>query len=96
MTLRNAFEEIATEDTAIEQTSLLRRIVALLMSPRGYDKTSARQRVTASIENLPTLASVTTVTTVGNIGQIAGRDASMWINPINRTSWALTCRARIS
>ena len=93
MTLRNAFEEIATEDTAIEQTSLLRRIVALLMSPRGYDKTSARQRVTAAIENLPTLA---TVTTVGNIGQIAGRDASMWINPINRTSWALTCRARIS
>lgn len=96
MTLRNAFEEIATEDTAIEQVSILRRILALLMSPRGYDKTSARQRVTAAIENLPTLASVTTVTTVGNIGQIAGRDASMWINPINRTSWALTCRARIS
>ena len=96
MTLRNAFEEIATEDTAIEQTGLLRRILALLMSPRGYDKTTARQRVTASIENLPTLATVTTVNTVANIGQIAGRDASMWINPINRTSWALTCRARIS
>lgn len=99
MTLRNAFEEIATEDTSVEQASLLRRIVALLMSPRGYDKTIGRQRVSAQVETLPTLASVTTVTTVttvGNIGQIAGRDASMWINPINRTSWALTCRARIS
>lgn len=96
MTLRNAFEEIATEDTSVEQASLLRRIVALLMSPRGYDKTIGRQRVSAQVETLPTLATVTTVTTLGNIGQIAGRDASMWINPINRTSWALTCRARIS
>ena len=72
---------------------LLRRAITLLMSPRGYDKSMARQRVTANIENLPTLA---TVTTVGNIGQIAGRDGVMLINPTNRTSWALNHRSRIS
>lgn len=95
MTLRNAFEDLATEDTVAEQAGLLRRIIALLMSPRGYDKTTGRQRVTAYVES-GTVTTVTTVTTLSNISQIAGRDASMWINPINRTSWALTCRARIS
>ena len=98
MTLRNAFEDLATEDTVAEQAGLLRRIIALLMSPRGYDKTTGRQRVTASVESgtVTTVTTVTTVSTLSNISQIAGRDASMWINPINRTSWALTCRARIS
>lgn len=95
MTLINAFEDLATEDTVAEQAGLLRRIIALLMSPRGYDKTTGRQRVTASVES-GTVTTVTTVSTLSNISQIAGRDASMWINPINRTSWALTCRARIS
>lgn len=93
MTMRNAFEGLATDDTI---GGLLRRIVALLMSPRGYDKSTARQRVTAAIENLPTLSTVTTVGTVSNMAQIAGRDASMLINPINRTSWALNHRSRIS
>lgn len=73
---------------------LLRRIVALLMSPRGYDKSMARQRVTANIENLPTLA---TVTTVGNAASIGGVDArAMLISPTNRTSWALNHRSRIT
>lgn len=96
MTLRNAFEDLATEETV---GSLLRRAVALLMSPRGYDKSMARQRVTANIENLPTLAAVTTVatvTTVGNMSQIAGRDGVMIVNPTNRTSWALNHRSRIT
>lgn len=96
MTLMNAFEDLATEGTLEEQNELLRRIIALLMSPRGYDKSLARNRVTAAVESLPTLAAVTTVSTVSNISQLAGRDASMLINPSNRTSWALTHRARIS
>ena len=75
---------------------LLRRIVALLMSPRGYDRVMARLRVTANVENLPTLANVTTVATVSNIAQVAGRDGIMVVNPINRTSWALNHRSRIS
>lgn len=71
---------------------LLRRIVALLMSPRGYDKSQARQRVTAAIES----GTVTTCSTVSNVSQIAGRDGSMLINPTNRTSWALNHRSRIT
>lgn len=92
MTMRNAFEDLATEETV---GSLLRRAIALLMSPRGYDKALARQRVTAAIENLPTLSTCTTVGTVANMG--TGRDAGqMLINPTNRTSWALNHRARIT
>lgn len=80
------------DDTA---GSLLRRMIALLMSPRGYDKALARQRVTAAIENLPTLTTCTTVGTITNMG--AGRDAGqMLINPTNRTSWALNHRSRIT
>ena len=92
MTMRNAFEDLATEETV---GSLLRRAIALLMSPRGYDKSLARQRVTATIENLPTLSTCTTVGTVTNMG--AGRDAGqMLVNPTNRTSWALNHRSRIT
>lgn len=97
-------EKLLDEDNPVPVSDsivggLLRRIVALLMSPRGYDKSMARQRVTANVENLPTLAAVTTVatvTTVGNMSQIAGRDGVMLINPTNRTSWALNHRARIT
>ena len=84
---------IPTNDDTVG--SLLRRMIALLMSPRGYDKALARQRVTAAIENLPTLSTCTTVGTVTNMG--TGRDAGqMLINPTNRTSWALNHRARIT
>lgn len=92
--LLNQNNPMPTNDDTVG--SLLRRIVALLMSPRGYDKSQARQRVTAAIENLPTLATVTNVGTVGNMSQIAGRDAVMLINPTNRTSWALNHRSRIT
>lgn len=91
MTMRNAFEDLATEETV---GSLLRRAIALLMSPRGYDKALARQRVTASVENLPTLA---TCTTVGNVAAVGSVDArTMIVNPTNRTSWALNHRSRIT
>ena len=93
--MRNANESLATDSSVAEGSSLLRRILALLMSPRGYDKSMARQRVTAAIENLPTLTTCTTVGTITNMG--AGRDAGqMLINPTNRTSWALNHRSRIT
>lgn len=93
MSLFNAFAEMATEDSLREGNSLLSRIVALLSSPRGYDKTQGRQRGTVVVES-GTVA-VTAVTTVANMG--SGRDAGqMMINPINRTSWALNHRSRIS
>ena len=91
--LADADHPIPTSDDTVG--SLLRRMIALLMSPRGYDKSMARQRVTAAIENLPTLTTCTTVGTITNMG--AGRDAGqMLINPTNRTSWALNHRSRIT
>ena len=75
-----------------EAVSLLRNLLAMLISPRGYDKSQARQRVTAVLES----GTVTTVSTVSNVAQIAGRDGVMLINPVNRTSWALNHRSRIS
>ena len=91
--LLNSDNPMPTNDDTVG--SLLRRMIALLMSPRGYDKSMARQRVTAAIENLPTLTTCTTVGTITNIG--AGRDAGqMLINPTNRTSWALNHRSRIT
>lgn len=92
--LLNADSPMPTNDDTVG--SLLRRMIALLMSPRGYDKSLSRQRVTATVETLPTLTTCTTVGTVGNMTQIAGRDGVMLINPTNRTSWALNHRARIS
>lgn len=87
MTMRNAFADLATEDTV---GSLLRRAIALLMSPRGYDKGLARHRVTAVIES-------GTVATVGNVTLVGGRDvATTLLNPTNRTSWALNHRSRIT
>lgn len=94
MSLINALGNTATEDTAQDGTSLLSRIVALLSSPRGYDKAQARHRGTVVVES----GTVTTATTVGTITNVgSGRDAGqMMINPINRTSWALNHRSRIS
>ena len=91
--LLNDTNPMPTNDDTVG--SLLRRMIVLLMSPRGYDKSLSRQRVTASIENLPTLTTCTTVGTITNMG--AGRDAGqMLINPTNRTSWALNHRSRIT
>ena len=94
--LLDANNPMPTNDDTVG--SLLRRMIALLMSPRGYDKSMARQRVTAAIENLPTLSTCTTVGTVGTVTNMGtGRDAGqMLINPTNRTSWALNHRARIT
>ena len=94
--LLNDTNPMPTNDDTVG--SLLRRMIALLMSPRGYDKSLSRQRVTATVESLPTLTTCTTVGTVGTITNMgAGRDAGqMLINPTNRTSWALNHRSRIT
>ena len=91
--LLNDTNPMPTNDDTVG--SLLRRMIVLLMSPRGYDKSLSRQRVTATVESLPTLTTCTTVGTITNMG--AGRDAGqMLINPTNRTSWALNHRSRIT
>ena len=87
----SAFNPLPTFDDA--NNGLLRRILLMLMAPLGFDKSLQRQRVTASIENLPTL---TTVTTVGNINGINGRNSDMLLNANINTAWALCVRSRIT
>lgn len=96
MTMRNAFENLATEATADANNGLLRRILLMLMAPLGFDKSLQRQRVTAAIENLPTLTQCTTVGTVTNLNGINGRNSDMLLNANINTAWALNVRARIT
>jgi hypothetical protein len=88
----------------------LSRILNMLMSPLGYDKSINRQRGTVVLESgtLTTVGTVTTVTTVStvnsvtavagvnNIVAVGGFPAQMQILDGNRTSWALGVRARIT
>ena len=80
--------------------SLLTRIVNLLMSPMGFDRSLSRQRVTGIIES-GTVTSVTTVTTVTNIGtgrtgiELQDNLASVRASS-NLTAWANCVRSRIS
>ncbi|MCA3072809.1 MAG: hypothetical protein IOD11_20535 [Rhodocyclaceae bacterium] len=81
--------------------SLLQRILSVLLSPVGYDRTIGRQRSTAVIES-GTVTTVTTVTTVSTItalqalNNIDGRNGSMLINAANLSAWADVHRSRIS
>lgn len=99
---------ISGTPTVIVDTSDLRNqlssTVALLDSPRGYDKSLQRQRGTVLIESgtvttVSTVSSVTTVTTVTtvtgltNIDGIQGRIAQ---NAENLSGWAACVRARIT
>lgn len=101
MSLFNAFEKMATEETAQTQVSLLSRILMYLMAPIGYDKSQKRYRQTAVVESgtITTVSTVTTVTTcntVSNLTSIGGRDASALLLQQSRASWALNVRSRFS
>lgn len=84
--------------------SLLTRIVNLLMSPMGFDRSLSRQRVTGIIESgtvttvttvttLTTLTTCGTVTNLSNIDNIQGR-----LLPLNQnaSAWAATVRSCIT
>jgi len=92
MTMRNAFADMATEVSASDGATLLRRMLLLLLAPLGYDKSLRRYRQTAVIES----GTVTTVNTVANLSNIDGRPGAMLINAQSRQSWALNVRSRIT
>lgn len=84
-----------------ETRSLLLRILQMLMSPLGFDKSLSRQRVTGIIESgtVTTVSTVTTVTTVSsltNVAGIGGYNASMQLVGINLAAWSQCVRARIT
>jgi len=92
MTMRNAFADMATEVSASDGATLLRRMLLLLLAPLGYDKSLRRYRQTAVIES----GTVTAVTNVTNLSNIDSRPGAMLINAQSRQSWALNVRSRIT
>ena len=81
-------------------TSLLQRILAVLLSPVGFDRALGRQRSTAVIESgtVTTVSNISagTITTVTGLTNIDGRPGSMLINAGNAIAWAQVHRARIT
>ena len=82
--------------------SLLSRILNVLMSPMGFDRSLSRQRVTGIIESgtvttVTTVSTVTTATTVGTVTNLgAGRTGIELQDNANRFAWAQLVRARIT
>ena len=79
--------------------SLLSRILNVLMSPMGFDRSLSRQRVTAVVESgtVTTVTTVTTATTVGTVTNLGtGRTGIELQDAANRFAWAQLVRARIT
>lgn len=86
------------EDTAQYSNNILIRILSMLISPVGFDRSLNRQRSTAVIESgtVTGVTAVTTVTTVTGLTNIDSRNGSMLINATNYTAWASANRNLIS
>jgi hypothetical protein len=82
--------------------SLLSRILNVLLSPMGFDRSLSRQRVTGIIESgtVTTVSTVTTVTTATTVGTVtnlgAGRTGIELQDNANRFAWAQCVRSRIT
>ena len=82
---------------------VLRRILQMLLSPLGYDKSLQRQRGTVIVES-GTIGSVTfaanqdirTVTTLTNQTNIGGFNADVPVRAQINAAWNLNVRARIT
>jgi hypothetical protein len=90
--------------------SVNQRILQILTSPVGYDRSLGRQRSTAVIESgtvtvssisagtITTVSNITagTITTVTGVTNIDGRNGSMLINATNLEAWRICHRALIT
>jgi len=87
-------------DDSVATTLLLQ----YMDSPRGYDKSLQRQRVTGVIESgtLTTVSTVTTVTTVStvasvtNLASIGGLQGQIQVYGQNLAAWNACVRSRIT
>ena len=78
--------------------TLFSRLLNLLGSPVGYDKSLQRQRGTVVVES-GTVTTVTTATTVGTVNNqlaIGGIQAQILPNSANLAAWQASVRSRIS
>jgi hypothetical protein len=72
--------------------SLLSRILWMLMSPLGYDKSLQRQRGTVVVES----GTVSTVNDLTRLNNLEAYNARMLVLDSNRTAWAQCVRSRIT
>jgi hypothetical protein len=79
----------ATEESAADSASLLRRILNALLAPLGYDKSIQRYRQTAVVES----GTITTVTGIANLGTY---QATQQVYGQNLTAWNACVRSRIT
>lgn len=91
---------LPTQETS-SPVSLLNRILSVLLSPMGYDRSLGRSRTTTVLESgtvttVSTVTTVTTCTTVTGLTNIDGRNGAMLINQSNLSAWADCVRARIT
>lgn len=75
--------------------TLLIRLLNATDSPRGYEKSIGRNRVTAIIES-GTVTTVGTVTNQTNQTNMGGQQAQLLTNGQNVSAWAATVRSRIT
>lgn len=77
---------------------MLTRLLSLLGSPMGYDKSLQRQRGTVVLESgtVTTVTTVTTVSAVTSLNNFDGYNARMPVLDQNRSAWAQCVRARIT
>ena len=77
---------------------LLTRLLNLLGSPMGFDKSLQRQRGTVVVESgtVTTVTTVTTVSAVTSLNNFDGYNARMPVLDQNRSAWAQCVRARIT
>jgi hypothetical protein len=85
----------ATEETAADNASLLRRMLNVLLAPLGYDKSLQRYRQTAIVES-GTITAVTTVTTVTDITNLGRYNANQQVFGQSQEAWYSLVRSRIT
>jgi len=75
--------------------SVLTRILSVLMSPMGFDRSLSRQRVTALVES-GTVTQVTTVGTVNSLSTIDSIQGRIQVYGANLSAWHDVVRSRIT
>lgn len=98
MTMRNAFGDLATDDTLQEANGILRVLQTLLQKlrfPSGFDMAQNRQRVTAAVES-GTITTVTTCSTVTNLTNIGAYPGTTLVNMTLRNAWGNTVARRFT
>jgi hypothetical protein len=76
-------------------SSVLTRILSMLMSPMGFDRSLSRQRVTALVES-GTVTQVTTVGTVTSLSTIDSIQGRIQVYGANLSAWHDVVRSRIT